>query len=317
MEKDQAGFVGRRAELAALDEALGRATRFNAPQTVTDRRRRWAREEPARRRVGGGAPGPGSANRARGRRAGGGGRHGAPGRADRAPAAGSVRPVGADAGRGLASVSGPAAGGVRRSADLRAVDAARPISWASISRRARSAARWLAGRSRGPSWRAPCWRGSSSRTPPGGRWRSSARTSRTPTTIRLSELENLAAELADAPILIVATARPDLLVRRPGWSHAGGNHSRIDLQPLTRMELELLIASRLGAGGPRPGGPGGAGGERLGRQPAARERGPARLSGARDPGGRRMTAGASTERARRDSTQPRRARRWRTRASPC
>ena len=35
METERAGFVGRRAELSALDEALGRAVRFNAPQTVT------------------------------------------------------------------------------------------------------------------------------------------------------------------------------------------------------------------------------------------------------------------------------------------
>ena len=35
METERAGFVGRRAEWAALDEALGRALRFNAPQAVT------------------------------------------------------------------------------------------------------------------------------------------------------------------------------------------------------------------------------------------------------------------------------------------
>ena len=35
MEKESEGFVGRRAEVAALDEALGRAARLNAPQTVT------------------------------------------------------------------------------------------------------------------------------------------------------------------------------------------------------------------------------------------------------------------------------------------
>lgn len=62
----------------------------------------------------------------------------------------------------------------------------------------------------------------------------------------LNELQGLSAELADAPILIVATARPDLLVRRPGWGHGGGNHTRIDLQPLGRAETDALIRSMLG-----------------------------------------------------------------------
>ena len=35
METERAGFVGRRAELSLLDEALGRAVQFNVPQTVT------------------------------------------------------------------------------------------------------------------------------------------------------------------------------------------------------------------------------------------------------------------------------------------
>jgi tetratricopeptide (TPR) repeat protein len=48
----------------------------------------------------------------------------------------------------------------------------------------------------------------------------------------LDELESLAAELADAPILIIATARPELLVRRPDWGHRGAGQSRIDLAPL-------------------------------------------------------------------------------------
>src|SRR5580704_9772756 len=65
----------------------------------------------------------------------------------------------------------------------------------------------------------------------------------------LTEIESLAAELADAPILIVATARPELLVRRPGWGHGAGNHTRIDLQPLTRMEIDLHIGSSLGGTG--------------------------------------------------------------------
>jgi tetratricopeptide (TPR) repeat protein len=62
----------------------------------------------------------------------------------------------------------------------------------------------------------------------------------------LDELQALSAELADAPILIIATARPDLLVRRPGWGRRGGNHTRIDLQPLARADIEALIRDLLG-----------------------------------------------------------------------
>ena len=62
----------------------------------------------------------------------------------------------------------------------------------------------------------------------------------------LDELQGLSAELADAPILIIATARPDLLVRRAGWGHGGGGHTRIDLQPLSRAEMDAFIRSALG-----------------------------------------------------------------------
>ncbi|HXJ22602.1 MAG TPA: tetratricopeptide repeat protein [Polyangia bacterium] len=47
----------------------------------------------------------------------------------------------------------------------------------------------------------------------------------------LDELERLSAELAGAPIVLVVTARPDLLVRRPGWGHGRANHARVDLAP--------------------------------------------------------------------------------------
>jgi tetratricopeptide (TPR) repeat protein len=62
----------------------------------------------------------------------------------------------------------------------------------------------------------------------------------------LDELQALSAELADAPILIIVTARPDVLVRRPGWGHGGGSHTRIDLQPLGRPEIDALIRATLG-----------------------------------------------------------------------
>ncbi|HVY40749.1 MAG TPA: tetratricopeptide repeat protein [Polyangia bacterium] len=45
----------------------------------------------------------------------------------------------------------------------------------------------------------------------------------------LDELDRLSAELADAPLLLVATARPELLVRRPGWGQGRAGHVRLDL----------------------------------------------------------------------------------------
>jgi tetratricopeptide (TPR) repeat protein len=47
----------------------------------------------------------------------------------------------------------------------------------------------------------------------------------------LDELERLSVELAGAPVVLVVTARPELLVRRPGWGHRPANHTRLDLAP--------------------------------------------------------------------------------------
>ncbi len=53
----------------------------------------------------------------------------------------------------------------------------------------------------------------------------------------LQELDRLGAELADAPILLVATARPDLLVRRPGWGQGRASHVRLDLPAPASTDL--------------------------------------------------------------------------------
>jgi tetratricopeptide (TPR) repeat protein len=63
----------------------------------------------------------------------------------------------------------------------------------------------------------------------------------------LDELERMSAELTGAPILILATARPDFLVRRPGWGQRGGEQTRLDLPPLAPSETDALIQSVLGA----------------------------------------------------------------------
>jgi tetratricopeptide (TPR) repeat protein len=56
----------------------------------------------------------------------------------------------------------------------------------------------------------------------------------------------LAAELGEAPIVIIATARADLLVRRSGWGQQG-SHVRLDLGPLGRNDVEPVTRSILGA----------------------------------------------------------------------
>jgi tetratricopeptide (TPR) repeat protein len=61
----------------------------------------------------------------------------------------------------------------------------------------------------------------------------------------LDRLQALAGELAEGALLIVATARPELLVRRPSWG-GEGNHTRLDLGPLARPELEALMRAMLG-----------------------------------------------------------------------
>ena len=43
------------------------------------------------------------------------------------------------------------------------------------------------------------------------------------------------------PILVVATARPELLTRRPGWSGGKGNATTISLSPLTGQETATLL----------------------------------------------------------------------------
>jgi tetratricopeptide (TPR) repeat protein len=57
----------------------------------------------------------------------------------------------------------------------------------------------------------------------------------------LDILQDLAAELGEAPIVMVSTARPELLVRRPGWGHVEGSHTRVDLGPLPRQDLDRLM----------------------------------------------------------------------------
>jgi tetratricopeptide (TPR) repeat protein len=69
----------------------------------------------------------------------------------------------------------------------------------------------------------------------------------------LDVLQGLAGELGEGPVLIVATARPELLVRRPAWGRAEGSFTRIDLGPLPLKAMDAFISARLGAAALAPG----------------------------------------------------------------
>jgi class 3 adenylate cyclase/tetratricopeptide (TPR) repeat protein len=62
----------------------------------------------------------------------------------------------------------------------------------------------------------------------------------------LEFLEHLAERSTDLPLLIVATARPELLERRPGWGDGTPAATRIPLPPLTDLEVARLVAALVG-----------------------------------------------------------------------
>jgi len=252
METERAGFVGRRAEWAALDEGLGRAVRFNAPQTVTIV----------------GADGLGKSRLLDEWLAGHQGQDLRIVRAAVGPAVAASAPRGALIAHllrvrfGLAEL-GPEEALLQFRGQLQEVFGDRRISELST----------LLGRYLGfDAPESPLGSALAGRPEQGaelaravlGRFFEQDAAQRPLVIIgenlqdadddSLTEIESLAADLADAPILIVATARPELLVRRPGWGHGGGNHTRIDLQPLTRMEIDLLVGSSLGGTDAAPAG---------------------------------------------------------------
>jgi tetratricopeptide (TPR) repeat protein len=69
----------------------------------------------------------------------------------------------------------------------------------------------------------------------------------------LDLLQGLAGELGEAPVVIVTTARPDLLVRRPTWGRDGGSWARLDLGPLPPRAVDALVRERLGVAEMAPG----------------------------------------------------------------
>ena len=59
--------------------------------------------------------------------------------------------------------------------------------------------------------------------------------------LSLEALDAADAALRDAPILVVATARVDLLERRPRWGEGLAHHSRLVLEPLSRRSSRALL----------------------------------------------------------------------------
>ena len=62
----------------------------------------------------------------------------------------------------------------------------------------------------------------------------------------LDLLEHITAWSADAPILMLCTARPELLQERAGWGTAAPRAVSIHLEPLSGSESDLLIANLVG-----------------------------------------------------------------------
>jgi class 3 adenylate cyclase/tetratricopeptide (TPR) repeat protein len=62
----------------------------------------------------------------------------------------------------------------------------------------------------------------------------------------LDLIDHIADWTRDAPILLIAKARPELLERRPGWGGGKRSVTTIQLEPLSENESEELVAGLLG-----------------------------------------------------------------------
>jgi DNA-binding SARP family transcriptional activator len=68
----------------------------------------------------------------------------------------------------------------------------------------------------------------------------------------LVELLETAVREVAGPLMVVATARPELVTERPSWGQAHRDATTIWLEPLSRDETELLLEQLLGAEPPCP-----------------------------------------------------------------
>jgi class 3 adenylate cyclase/predicted ATPase len=64
--------------------------------------------------------------------------------------------------------------------------------------------------------------------------------------ILLDFVDHLVDWVNDAPLLVIGTARPELLERRPGWGGGKSNAATVSLSPLSEEETARLLASLLG-----------------------------------------------------------------------
>ena len=64
----------------------------------------------------------------------------------------------------------------------------------------------------------------------------------------LDFLDHLVDWADDVPLLVVATARPELLARRPGWGGGKPNAATVSLSPLSEVDTARLVADLLGQG---------------------------------------------------------------------
>jgi tetratricopeptide (TPR) repeat protein len=69
----------------------------------------------------------------------------------------------------------------------------------------------------------------------------------------LTLLSELAQGLGGSPVVLMAAARPELFVRRPGWGEGDVDHTRLDLGPLGKPEAEKLFRQLLARVEPLPG----------------------------------------------------------------
>lgn len=61
----------------------------------------------------------------------------------------------------------------------------------------------------------------------------------------LDLLARLCNELGEAPLVIICTARPELYVRHPEWGRSGGSHVRLDMAPFEPAQVAALVNSAL------------------------------------------------------------------------
>jgi predicted ATPase len=62
----------------------------------------------------------------------------------------------------------------------------------------------------------------------------------------LDFLDHLVDWAAEVPLLVVATARPELLARRPGWGGGKPNSAIVSLSPLSEADTARLVGGLLG-----------------------------------------------------------------------